>query len=131
MARNIGWLLAKYFSSEVTERFEDPRLLTVQGTFLNDITLPDMLHAAVLRSSHAHAHIMSINTAATRHMPGVVAVLTAEDCEGVVEPVPTRRETEAEELRLPVHPVLAHDKVCYVGQPIVISGQKPQLRVGA
>jgi CO/xanthine dehydrogenase Mo-binding subunit len=90
-----------------------------------------MLHAAVLRSSHAHAHITSIDTAAARHVPGVVAVLTAEDCEGVVEPVPTRRETEAEELRPPVHPVLARDKVCYVGQPIAISGQKPQLRVGA
>jgi len=76
-------------------------------------------------------HITSIDTAAARHVPGVVAVLTAEDCEGVVEPVPTRRETEAEELRPPVHPVLARDKVCYVGQPIAISGQKPQLRVGA
>jgi len=79
-----------------------------------------MLHAAVLRSSHAHAHITSIDTAAARHVPGVVAVFTAEDCEGVVEPVPTRRETEAEELRPPVHPVLARDKVCYVGQPIAI-----------
>src|SRR5215813_9854146 len=79
-----------------------------------------MLHAVVLRSPHAHAHITSIDTAAARHMPGVVAVLTAEDFEGVVEPVPTRREAEAEELRPPVHPVLARGKVCYVGQPIAI-----------
>src|SRR4029450_14064534 len=53
-------------------------------------------------------------------VPGAVAVLPAEDVEGVVEPIPTRRETEAEELRPPVHPVLARDKVCYVGQPIAI-----------
>src|SRR4029450_4886807 len=42
------------------------------------------------------------------------------DLEAAVEPVPTRRETEAEELRPPVHPVLARGKVCYVGQPIAI-----------
>src|SRR5215831_15584831 len=133
MALSIGWLLAKCCSSEPTERrppviytgqsvkrFEDPRLLTGQGTFLDDITFPGMLHAAVLRSPHAHAHITSIDTAAARTLPGVVAVLTAEDLEGVVEPVPTRRETEAEELRPPVHPVLARGKVCYVGQPIAI-----------
>src|SRR4029450_8090922 len=53
-------------------------------------------------------------------VPGAVAVLPAEDVEGVVEPIPTRRETEAEELRPPVHPVLARGKVCYVGQPIAI-----------
>jgi aerobic carbon-monoxide dehydrogenase large subunit len=79
-----------------------------------------MLHAAVLRSPHAHARITAVATAAARHMPGVVSVFTAADLEGVVEPIPTRRETEAEELRPPVHPVLARDKVCYVGQPIAI-----------
>src|SRR5262247_1547139 len=106
MVLSIGWLLAKCFSSEPTERrppvvytgqsvkrFEDPRLLTGQGTFLDDLTLPGMLHAAVLRSPHAHAHITSIETAVARRMPGVVAVLTAEDLEGVVEPLPTRQET--------------------------------------
>src|SRR4030095_10208015 len=108
------------YTGQSVKRFEDPRLLTGQGTFLDDLTFPDMLHAAVLRSPHAHAHITSIDTAAARHVPGVVAVLTAEDFEGVVEPVPTRRETEAEELRPPVHPVLACGKVCYVGQPIAI-----------
>ena len=108
------------YTGQSVKRFEDPRLLTGQGTFLDDLKLPGMLHAAILRSPHAHAHITSIDTAAARHAPGVVAVLTAEDLEGVVESIPTRRETEAEELRPPVHPVLARDKVCYVGQPIAI-----------
>jgi carbon-monoxide dehydrogenase large subunit len=79
-----------------------------------------MLHATVLRSPHAHARITSIDTAAARHMPGVVAVITADDLEGVVEPVPTRQETEADTLQPPVHPVLARGKVCYVGQPVAI-----------
>src|SRR5262249_398097 len=108
------------YSGQSIKRFEDPRLLTGQGTFLDDFKLPGMLHAAVLRSPHAHARIMSINTADARNVPGVVAVITADDLETVVEPIPTRRETEAEELRPPVHPVLARDKVCYVGQPIAI-----------
>src|SRR5215467_11239865 len=103
MALSIGWLLAKCFFSELTERrpsvvytgqsmkrFEDPRLLTGQGTFLDDLKFPDMLHAVVLRSPHAHAYITSIDTTAARHAAGVVAVLTAEDFEGVFEPLPTR-----------------------------------------
>src|SRR5712691_350471 len=108
------------YTGQSVKRFEDPRLLTGQGTFLDDITFPGMLHAAVLRSPHPHALLTSIDTAEARHVPGVVAVLTAEDLEGVVEPVPTRRETDAVKLRPPVHPVLARDKVCYVGQPIAI-----------
>src|SRR5262245_34506894 len=108
------------YTGQSVKRFEDPRLLTGQGTFLDDLKFPDMLTAGVLRSPHAHANITSIDTAAARHLPGVVAVITAEDLEGVVESLPTRRETEAEELRPPVHPVLARGKVCYVGQPIAI-----------
>jgi len=108
------------YSGQSVKRFEDPRLLTGQGAFLDDLTFQGMLHAAVLRSPHAHARITSIETAAARHLPGVVAVITADDLEGVVEPVPTRRETEADELQPPVHPVLARGKVCYVGQPIAI-----------
>ena len=77
MALSTGWLRAKCFSSESTERrpaavytgqsmkrVEAPRLLTGQGMFLDDITFPGMLHAAVLRSPHAHAHITSLDTAA-------------------------------------------------------------------
>ena len=108
------------YAGQSVKRFEDPRLLTGQGAFLDDLTFQGMLHAAVLRSPHAHARITSIETAAAHHSPGVVAVVTADDLEGVVEPVPTRRETEADELQPPVHPVLARDKVCYVGQPIAI-----------
>jgi carbon-monoxide dehydrogenase large subunit len=108
------------YAGQSVKRFEDPRLLTGQGAFLDDLTFQGMLHAAVLRSPHAHARLTSIETAAARHLPGVVAVITADDLEGVVEPVPTRRETEADELQPPVHPVLARGKVCYVGQPIAI-----------
>src|SRR5262249_47056282 len=108
------------YTGQSVKRFEDPRLLTGRGAFLDDLTFQGMLHATVLRSPHAHARITSIETVAARHLPGVVAVITADDLEGVVEPVPTRREAEADELQPPVHPVLARGKVCYVGQPVAI-----------
>jgi aerobic carbon-monoxide dehydrogenase large subunit len=108
------------YAGQSIKRFEDPRLLTGQGAFLDDLQFPSMLHATVLRSPHAHARLLSIETAAARDLPGVVAVITAEDLEGMVEPVPTRQETEAETLHPPVHPVLARGKVCYVGQPVAI-----------
>src|ERR687887_1522965 len=101
MALGTAWLRAKCFFSESTERrppvvytgqsvkrFEDPRLLTGQGTFLDDLKFPGMLHAAVLRSPHAHARITSSDTTAARHMPGVAAVLPAEGLGGGVEPIP-------------------------------------------
>ena len=59
--------------------FEDPKLVTGRGSFVDDIALPDMLHAAVLRSPYAHARIRAIDVSAARTMPGVVAVLTSAD----------------------------------------------------
>ena len=73
------------YTGQSLKRFEDPRLLTGQGAFLDDLTFPEMLYAAVLRSPHAHATIRAIDTAAARHAPGVVAVITAEDLEGVID----------------------------------------------
>jgi carbon-monoxide dehydrogenase large subunit len=102
------------------KRFEDPRLLQGQGTFVDDLQLPDMLHAAVLRSPHAHARITSIDTAAVRALPGVVTVLTAEDIADAVGTIPPRHTPELEGKPVPQHPVLTQGKVCYVGQPVAV-----------
>ena len=101
-------------------RVEDYRLLTGQSQFVDDMTLPGMLHAVVLRSPHAHAAIMSIHVASARRTIGVVSVVTASDLEHVAAHIPTRRNADADELNPPEHPVLARDKVCYVGQPVAI-----------
>jgi carbon-monoxide dehydrogenase large subunit len=101
-------------------RVEDHRLLTGQSQFVDDMTLPGMLHAVVLRSPHAHAAITSIDMTTARHTTGVVAVVTALDLEHVAAHIPTRRNADADELSPPEHPVLARDKVCYVGQPVAI-----------
>src|SRR2546430_17583574 len=66
------------------KRREDPRLITGQATYVDDIKLLGMLHMAILRSPYGHAHIKSINTEAARNHPGVVAVFTAEDLKGMV-----------------------------------------------
>jgi carbon-monoxide dehydrogenase large subunit len=78
---------AKYFGAAVRRR-EDPRFLRGEGRFVDDITLPGMLHAAYLRSPHAHAHIRSIDTARARTMPGVAAVYTHADLARWMKPLP-------------------------------------------
>ena len=105
------------------KRFEDPRLVTGKGTFVGDLTLPDMLHAAVLRSQHAHARLRRVDVAAARAVPGVIAVLTGADIAGVLPGIPTRAmtgERAVDALQAPAYPLLPHEKVCYVGQPIAV-----------
>ncbi len=70
------------------KRVEDPRLLTGQALFVGDVNLPDMLHAAFLRSDYAHARIKSIDTSQAKEIPGVVGVYTAEDMGDAWEPGP-------------------------------------------
>lgn len=70
--------MANYVGQRI-KRVEDPRLITGTARYLDDIQLPGMLHAAVLRSSYAHARIKGINTEAAANAPGVVAVFTGKD----------------------------------------------------
>jgi aerobic carbon-monoxide dehydrogenase large subunit len=113
------------------KRFEDPRLVTGHGSYVNDIALPNMLHAAVLRSPYAHAHLRLIEISAARTLPGVVAVLTGADIAGVLQDIPTRAmagERAIDELHAPEHPLLATNKVCYVGQAVaVVVAQDPHV----
>src|SRR4029450_7377337 len=105
------------------KRFEDPRLITGNGAFVGDLTLPDMLHAAVLRSQHAHARLRGVEVSAARALSGGVAVLIGAEIAGVLPGIPTRAmtgERAVDTLQAPEYPLLAHDKVCYVGQPIAV-----------
>src|SRR5687767_597061 len=78
---------AKYFGAAVRRR-EDPRFLRGEGRFVDDVTLPGLLHAAFLRSPHAHARIRSIDAARARGMPGVAAVYTHADLARWMKPLP-------------------------------------------
>src|SRR5438552_205049 len=74
---------AKYFGASVKRR-EDPRFLRGEGRFVDDLAIPGMLHAAFLRSPHAHAVIKSMRTAAAAAAPGVVRRLTFARADAVV-----------------------------------------------
>jgi carbon-monoxide dehydrogenase large subunit len=82
--------------------------------------LPGLLNAVVLRSLHAHANIRSIDVSAANRVPGVVAVFTAADIQDLAVEIPTRTNTGADEFNPTRHPLLASDKVCYVGQAVAV-----------
>jgi carbon-monoxide dehydrogenase large subunit len=99
-------------------RVEDLRFLRGRGEFVGDIALDGMLHAAILRSSVAHGRIRKIDTGAARTLPGVHAVITAAEI-GTVPTIPLRLDglPDFERYR---QPVIAADKVRYVGEPIAL-----------
>lgn len=112
------------------KRFEDARLVIGDGVFIDDIKLPDMLHAAVVRSVHAHARIRAIDVVDALELDGVVEVLTGADLAGKLPNMPIRPmgDRSVDEFNPPEHPVLAQDKVCYVGQPVaVVVAKNPYL----
>ena len=74
-------MTTRVFSSGIRRR-EDPRLITGRATYTDDIKLPGMAHAAILRSVYAHAAIKSIDTSEAKSQPGVLAVFTGKDTEG-------------------------------------------------
>jgi len=78
---------AKYFGAAVKRR-EDPRFLRGEARYVDDVKLPGMLHAAFLRSPHAHARIVGLRTDAATALPGVVRVFTFADLERWMKPLP-------------------------------------------
>lgn len=111
--------MAKVFGAAVKRR-EDPRLITGKGRFTDDIQLPGMLYAAILRSPHAHARIRKIDVEKARKLPGVVAVFTGADLEGKVGPIPTAWLPPGSDIKTPAHPALAKEKVRYVGDGVAM-----------
>jgi carbon-monoxide dehydrogenase large subunit len=100
------------------KRLEDPRLIKGIGTYIDDLRLSGMVHAAVLRSPYAHARITRIDTAAARTMPGVVAVLTGADVNEHCGAVPCAASIP--DLKAPRHTVLAGDRVYFVGHAVAV-----------
>jgi carbon-monoxide dehydrogenase large subunit len=115
-------MTTRNFGAPIT-RNEDARLLSGQALFVDDVELPGMLHAAFLRSNVAHARIRSIDVAAARMRPGVVAVYTAADLGAywasgplLVPPPPIAGITFNQRTQVP----LAKDKVRHVGEPLAV-----------
>ena len=103
-------------------RKEDQRFLTGLGQFTDDISPANHTHAYFLRSPHAHARIGRIDTAKAKQAPGVVAIFTGADLEGV-NGLPCGwliTGTDGKPMNEPPHPVLAKGKVRHVGDPVAI-----------
>jgi carbon-monoxide dehydrogenase large subunit len=98
-------------------RKEDGRLLTGRGTFVDDVVLPGMLHVAFVRSSIARGRIRSIDISNARDLPGVLAVLTANEIDRINVKLLSFFFTAP--AAIPV-PLLARDRVAYVGDPVVM-----------
>ena len=98
-------------------RKEDPRLITGTATYVEDIQMPGMHHAMILRSPHGAARIRSINTQGAVNHPGVVAVFTGADV-AAIGPVPCGASLPG--LRVPAHSILAKDRVYFVGHPVAV-----------
>ncbi|HEV3061429.1 MAG TPA: molybdopterin cofactor-binding domain-containing protein [Vicinamibacterales bacterium] len=112
-------MAARVFGSAIRRR-EDPRLITGTATYTDDLVLPGTLHAAILRSPHAHARITRVDTARARTAPGVVAVYTAADTEAVLKPMPCAWLIPNSDLKVATYPQLAKDVVRYVGDCVAV-----------
>jgi len=100
------------------KRTEDPRLIQGLAHYVDDIKLPDTLHAVFVRSIYAHARIKKVDVAAAQKTPGVVAVYTGNDISQKIGPVPCGAAIP--DMKQPDHRVLATDKVYWVGHPIAV-----------
>src|SRR5215210_6946862 len=107
----------KYVGAAV-QRLEDPPLVTGRGRFAADVSFAHQLHIRIVRSSYAHGKILNIDTAAARAAPGVHAVWTFADISDV-PPIDVRL-TKIEGLDPYRQPVLARDRVRYVGEPVAV-----------
>ncbi len=109
----------RYFGAEV-RRVEDPKLITGRGQYLDDLPIAGVVHAAFVRSPHAHARIQRIDTAAAKSTPGVIAVYTAEDFGDVARrTLPHMVPVAIVKQPLNYQP-LAHSEVCHVGVPVAV-----------
>jgi carbon-monoxide dehydrogenase large subunit len=100
-------------------RKEDPPLITGQGVYTDDITLPGMLYAAFVRSPEAHARITSIDTSAAAARDGIHAVLTADDL-GLAAGMPMAWAPPGVEINTPENWPLARGEVKHVGHAVAV-----------
>jgi carbon-monoxide dehydrogenase large subunit len=115
-------MATRYFGERI-KRNEDPRLLTGQGLYVDDVDLPNMLHVAFVRSPYAHARINSMDVSQALLREGVAAIYTANDLGDywkpgplLVSPPPVKDIVFNERTQVP----LARDKVKFAGEPVVM-----------
>lgn len=116
------WAFAKFGIGQPVPRTEDPILVQGQGRYTDDINLPGQAHAVIVRSTHAHGIIRGIDTAAARAMPGVLGIYTAADLQdyGTLKCGVPFKNRDGSEMKKPLRPALAGDRVRFVGDPVAV-----------
>jgi aerobic carbon-monoxide dehydrogenase large subunit len=123
---------ARYAIGDTPRRREDTRFVVGRGAYLDDLRFDDLAHAVFLRSPHAHASIVAIDTSAALAVPGVLAVLTAQDAaaDGLnpLRPTVEANVQTGEAFSFAPQPLLARDVVRYVGEPValIVAGTRAQ-----
>ena len=128
---------ARYGSGQSVRRIEDPALVQGQGRYTDDVAPEGELFLAFVRSTVAHGRIVSIDLNAARAAPGVVAVYTGADLVAAgVKPIPTApafTRPDGKPMAAPPKRPLAHERVRYVGEPVVaiIASSRPAAKAAA
>ena len=116
--------MEKYGVGQPVLRREDQRFLTGTGCYLDDIAADSCCHAVFVRSQHAHAEIVSIDSTAALAMPGVLAAFSAEDLIAAdIQPMPTRtaaKNSDGSPVPVPPWMALAHQRVRFTGEAVVM-----------
>ena len=116
--------MGEFGIGQAVKRFEDRRLLQGEGRFLDDVRLPGQTQAVIVRSPHAHARIVGIDTSAAAKAPGVLAVFTgadvARDGLGTMQMTLKRKRPDGSPMFAPPHRGLTQDRVRYVGDPVAL-----------
>ena len=114
--------MGRFASGQSVTRLEDPRLLTGNGLYTDDVCLEGQAHSLVLRSPHAHARITGIAVDAARQATGVLAVYLCEDLDaarvGDIRCLFSPSSCQPGQLALTTTPILARGKVRMVGDPV-------------
>ena len=110
---------AEAWVGQALKRREDPPLIMGQGSYTDDLSLPGMLHVAIVRSPEAHGTITSIDTSAAQARDDVVAVFTGEDID-LLAPLPMAWVPPGVEVRTPEHLPLSKGAVKHVGDPVAV-----------
>ena len=112
------------YIGKAVKRVEDKRFLTGKGRYTDDIVLPGMLHAYIVRSPFAHAKIISVDTSGAEAMDGVVKVFTGEDiAKSGINGVPCGWQVNfknGDTMKEPPHPLLVADKARYMGDGVAV-----------
>lgn len=117
--------MQKYGIGQPVRRKEDARFLTGKGNYIDDIAPENLAHAVVLRSPHAHAKILSLETSEAETMPGILGIVTGKDwVREDFQPMPTKsavnKKIDGTPLNQPPRHAIAIDKVRYVGEPVAL-----------